>query len=349
MDNLLDIFQKLKLHTNSKIKITYLTKDNILHTKEVTLLDINNFQSIYIEDEDELESIPFISPAVIIKSIYLENKTTPIYHNPYLDTTPNPFLNYYEIKNKMFNLSIEEQNKLQEINRKINNYLLNLEIVQYETLFFSEKQKQEFEEFFNLLIKELTKYAIKKGYNKELLKISAGTTSIIYQIGDKIIKIGKPRRLNAIPYCEYILQPIVNKIYYFDDYPIHIEVTQKTKTINNKNNFAHSSKNKQFNEIVDILRKSLKEIGLRPDDLHPGNVGILLKDNKIHYDDIYYETSPEKTTSITNNNNYKILPKKSFVIIDLDSLEIEDKEKYRVYLESISKQPPKTLSKKREK
>ena len=95
-----------------------------------------------------------------------------------------------------------------------------------------------------------------------------------------------------------------------------------------------------------MLKNNLKEIGLNSDDLHPGNVGILLKDNKIHFDDIFYDTSPPTTTSITNNNNYKILSRGNYVIIDLDSLEIEDEEKYNNYLESISKS--KKLSKKRE-
>lgn len=349
MNNLIEVYTKLKLYIGSKIKITYLTNDNIIHTKEATLLDIYDLSSIYLEIDNELKSIPFISQNIIIKNIYLPNHNTPIYNNQYIENNQNPFLNYKEIRNKIFNQSIIDENTLNEINDKINTYLARYETVTYNNLFFSTKQKEEFEQFFKLLVKELSKYAKDNNLNPTLKKISAGTTSIIYEIGDKIIKIGKPRRMPTIPYCEFILQPIVNRIFEFDGYPIHIEVTEKViplvksieSTINNPNY-------KNIYKIMDIIEENLQQIGLVAKDLHPANIGILIKDNQIHYKDSFYKTSPEESTSITNNNHYKILPKNSFVIIDLDSIEIEDQEKYRTYLENLFKQPTNTLSKKRE-
>ena len=337
MNNLLDVYTRLKLHIGSIIKITYFTNDNNSHTEEALLLDIYDYSniSIYLTNEGKIQNIPFISSHTIIKSIFLQNNSIPIYYNKDIEQEKNPFKNYQEQKAKIFNYIATNQEILQQRKKTINKYLARYTIVQYEDLFFSKHQQQEFEIFFNLLTDELTKYAIKNGYDSTLKKISSGTTSIIYELGDKIIKIGKPRRSNSIPYCEYILQPIINKTFEFDNYPIHIEVTQKVFTMHNQ---KESETNiKLFNQIVSILKENLSNIGLQSSDLHPDNVGILLQDNKIHFNDIYFETSPEKSTSIINNNNNKIIPKGSYVIIDLDSLEIKNEEKYQEYLESISK------------
>lgn len=346
MDNLLDIYTRLKLHYGYTIKITYFTNDNHSHTKEAILLDVYDFSSIYIETDKELLSIPFISSHTIIKSIYLLNNNIPIYFNSYIEQVENPFLNYEVLKEKIFNSNTINKDIIEKRKEIINKYLAKYTTVQYKDLFFSKHQQQEFEIFFNMLIDELTKYAIKNGYDSTLKKISAGTTSIIYELGDKIIKIGKPRRSNSIPYCEYILQPIINKVFEFDNYPIHIEVTQKAFTMNNQDELGTNIK--LFNQIVSNLQEKLYNIGLQAYDLHPANVGILLQDNKIHFDDIDFETSPEDTTSIKNNNNQQILKKGNYVIIDLDLLEIENEEKYQKYLESISKSKTKKLSKKRE-
>ena len=79
----------------------------------------------------------------------------------------------------------------------------------------------------------------------------------------------------------------------------------------------------------------LKSIGLKYYDFHTGNIGILLNDNKIHYDGVEIDVGNDNITSILNNNNLKILKKGNFVIIDLDSLVIKNIKKYSNYLRSI--------------
>ena len=98
---------------------------------------------------------------------------------------------------------------------------------EFDELFFLEKPKDEFIVFFELLIKELTNYCKNNGLDPSIKFVGSGMTSAVYSIGDKIIKIGIPRRNECIPYCEYLLQPIINRDFEFDGYPIHIEVTQK--------------------------------------------------------------------------------------------------------------------------
>lgn len=344
MENLLDTYTKLKLNIGNEIIVTYHTSDGNKYTRKVILLDIEYFDNILVAYNNILMCIPFSDSNVIIESITLNHSPKPIYLNPYFNS--NPSLNYEQLEKatqdtfKNIKLALEKREKI------IEKYLSASENVKYEDLFFSQKQKEEFELFFHILIKELSEYAQKNGFNPELKEISIGTTSIIYEIGDKIIKVGKPRRYSTIPYCEYLLQPIINRDLTFDDYPIHLEITQKVLVLDNKDGFASQSEDERFNEVVSVLNKGLYSIGLSSDDLHPGNVGILLQDNKIHFEGITFDTANEEVTSIDNNNNLRILPKGRFVIIDLDALEIEDEEKYNNYLRSIgfNKNKTRTLS-----
>lgn len=344
MNNLLDSYTKLRLKIGSDIIITYYSDDGHKYTKEFTLFDIEEFSYIYVGNSTELMSLPFISNKLIIESIKIKGHSNFIYFNPYIKEFDNPFIHCDWIKEKI-NTSLNSSHiLLNERKIAISKFLDKYEMVKYDKLFFSEKQKEEFKLFFNMLVYELSEYAKSNGFDPNLKQICSGTTSITYEIGDKIIKIGKPRRNYTIPYCEYILQPIVNRVFEFDDYPIHVEVTQKVLVLENEDGFASNSNDPHFNQIVSIIRRNLYSIGLHSDDLHPGNVGILLTDNKIHFDSIPFDTAPSEVTSISNNNNLRILPKGTYVIIDLDSLIIEDFEKYNNYLKSIGYKKEKKIN-----
>lgn len=339
MDNLLDIYTKIKLRTGSSIIVTYYSNDGNKYTEEFSLFDISVLKNVpYISirnDSGKLINISFMSPETIIESITFKGYNKPIYFNPHLSTFNNPFTNYEQLKKIMENLFIKDESALTRRNKIINTYLAKYGNVLYDDLFFSKKQKEEFEVFFQMLVNELSAYAQKNNFDSNLKKVCSASTSIIYEIGDKIIKIGKPRRTPTIPYCEYILQPIINRDFEFNGYPIHIEVTQKVFALDNKDGYASESEDERFLEITSTLSTKLYSIGLTSDDLHPGNVGILLSDNKIHFESIPFDTGSDKTTSIDNNNSLRILPKGNFVIIDLDSLTIEDQEKYSNYLKTI--------------
>lgn len=335
MNNLLDCYTKLRFKIGSDIVVTYYSNDGNKYTREFTLFEIEEFSYIYVGSSTETFSLPFVSDKIIIESIKFKGHSCFVYFNPYIREFDNPFM-YCDLISEKIKLSLSKHNlSLKERKKAVSKYLGKFETVIYDKLFFSEKQKEEFKLFFNMLVYELSEYAKRNGFDPNLKEVCSGTTSIVYEIGDKIIKIGKPRRNYGIPYCEYILQPIVNQIFEFDDYPIHIEVTQKVLVLDNKDGFASMSEDARFNEITSILRRELYLIGLHSDDLHPGNVGILLDDNRIHFDSIFFDTASSEVTSIFNNNNLRILPKGRYVIIDLDSLEIEDFEKYNAYLESI--------------
>lgn len=337
MDDLIATYTKIKFKIGEKIIVVYYTKDGNKHIEETYLSDIVSFSHIWVKNKDKTTSIPFFSSDIIIESITFKGYNQPTFYNHYIQqlSPTNPFEKYQELKMIMDNLFKTNQNKLNERKKTIKMYLLRRGFVEYNDLFFSQKQKEEFELFFSIILEELSQYAKNHNFDNNLKLVCIGSTSIIYELGDKIIKIGKPRRKKSIPYCEYILQPIINQTLEFDGYPIHIEITQKVFALDNEDGFALYSEDERFKEIVSELEKSLYSIGLSTDDLHPGNVGILLSDNKIHFDGINFDTGNDTATSITNNNNLRILKKGRFVIIDLDSLEIEDIIKYSNYLKSI--------------
>lgn len=345
MDNLLDVYTRIKLRIDSEIIVTYY-KCGCKYNQTIALLDVCEFVYIFGSTKNgELIDINFFGSDTIIESIKVIGSSLPIYYNQYANKD-------------IFNGLYIEDNYMQEIRRKIlgdkfinhdheviskytardallEKYLARDSQISYDDLFFSDKQKEEFKIFFDMLIQELACYSKNKRLDNNLKFICAGTTSLIYEIGDKIIKIGKPRRCNYIPYCEYLLQPIINRDFSFDGYPIHVEVTQKVFTLKNKDGCAIHSDDERFNDIVSELSKILYSRGLVMRDLHPGNVGILLNDNKIHFDEIDFDVSNDMVTSIESNNNLNILSKGRFVIIDLDCVKIDDIIKYTEYLNSI--------------
>ena len=334
MSDLIEVYTKLKMKTGSLVTLTYLSSYGYEETKKYKLIDVVGFSYVLVENEEEMLSIPFFGKDTMIKSITIDNSKETIYFNKYVNES---IFDGFYVKDG-YTESIR-QNTLGNIYYKLENrdefiqkYKDKTSTFEYEDLFFSSKQKQEFNEFFKLLIKDLTNYCKNNGLSSELNYIGKGTTSIVYGIGDKIIKIGKPRRKATIPYCEYLLQPIINRDFEFDGYPIHVEVTQKVIMCDEVNNEIVKEKlDKNREEIYEYLHS----IGLKATDLHPGNLGFLTKDNKVHYEDINFDVGNSIATSIDNNNNLKVRKAGEVVIIDLDCLEIEDVNKYTKYLESL--------------
>lgn len=334
MNDFLDIYTRLKMKTDSNIILTYYSSYGYRETKRFKLVDVVGFKNVLVKNEEGLVSIPFFGLDAMIESITFENSNKPIYFNPYVnkDIFDGFYIKDGYAENIKQNLLGKKDLNLEDRENFIQKYMTKRSTFEYDELFFSEKQKREFTDFFEMLIKDLTNYCKNNGLDSNLKLIAKGTTSIVYSIGDKIIKIGKPRRRSSIPYCEYLLQPIINRDFEFDGYPIHIEITQKVLVCEN---MKDSLPDKKIHAIIKQLSDSLHAIGLKSTDLHPGNIGLLTTDNKIHFDSTNFEIGNEVSTSIQNNNNLGIKKAGEFVIIDLDCLKIEDNTKYSNYLRSI--------------
>lgn len=337
MYNLLDVYTRLKLRIDNEVIVTFYNY-GCKYTRNYILLDVDKFDKIYVRnDNGDTFYINFFDNVMMIETIKIPNYGLPIYNNLFIDDNifndgliSDSYVSV--IRNKVIG---NEKINFNDRDSLINRYMERDNVFKYDDLFFSSKQKEEFELFFVLLIKELSLYAENNGICNGVKFISRGTTSIVYEIGDKIVKIGKVRRCNCIPYCEYILQPIVNLDLIFDGYPIRVEVTEKVYTLDNHDGSCIYTDDDRFNEMVEGFREIFYSIGLSTRDLYPGNIGILLNDNRIQMDELLVDVGNSGVTSIENNNNLRILRKGRFVVVDLDCIWIDDMDKYRNYLEYI--------------
>lgn len=101
MDNLINIYTRLKLKVGNLINIIYYTKDGIKHTEEFYLVDIAYFSHIWVARIGyNTIDIPFISEECIIESITFTEDNHPTYLNPYLKQLNcfNPFDDYNELE-----------------------------------------------------------------------------------------------------------------------------------------------------------------------------------------------------------------------------------------------------------
>lgn len=151
--------------------------------------------------------------------------------------------------------------------------------------------------------------------------IGCGGFTAVYQIGDKVIKIGSKRNNFKIDDHRRFLKPIYR---------------QEIKHINGKNTLLCI----EVTELVDTkgiieedvyrIYKELREDGLIWGDAKVENLGILLKDNRVHFDNL--EPSIEATGYRTKND--EVLEAGDIVITDNDYIyKVKDLEK--VYKKDI--------------
>lgn len=192
---------------------------------------------------------------------------------------------------------------------EIDNYINNNHTLIIEEIsgYGIEKLKEEnLYEFFKELINELLRNE-KLNYNN-IEFIGEGTSSKIFGIGSKILKVGLPKDVFKMKNNKLFLQPIYRKeikSIHRNETLMCVEITEKVDTEN------------ITDEDVYYIYKTLRDEGLIWLDHIRGNVGRLLKDNKIYFDGIDY-VDKESTDYTTDNN--KILPKGSLVIIDNDCI-----------------------------
>ena len=200
MIDLIEAYAKIKLRLDNDIIVTYYLGNGNRVTKKYKLLDIYNFSYICVLDDEKVECLHFFDCSMIIETIKSSNSNSYLYYNPYIsnDIFNKNSINIdslYDIKKKLLNYNLIE---LEKIDDDIEDYLSRGYLLQYDDLFFSKKQKEEFEIFFKLLIDGLSKYADRNGLDNELKQVCSGTTSIVYELGDKIIKIGKSTTYGTI-------------------------------------------------------------------------------------------------------------------------------------------------------
>lgn len=166
-----------------------------------------------------------------------------------------------------------------------------------------------------LIIKEISENENKS--ITDLKRISQGAFSQVYELGDKIIKIGV-RNVDTFNDNPYIIAPLIRKVIDIDEYndkSRYIEVEEKVDT-----------ETDVTEEQLYQLYKNLRNLGLIWTDIKKENVGYLLKDNVMHWKKDISDT-PE-ARSLKEKRGDTILKKGDLVIIDADW--IFDESNYKI-------------------
>ncbi len=304
----IDIIKKLENSNNSIYKdLEYIESENITLFKEIvstSLLNWTNYDRVN-------EVIEYIKSKNHLKK-YLHNK------------------NYFDAITKKSNnlLSLKEYTS--------NDFLINKKIAkiidQNARLFTKQILNKAIKDFrmeydiipTNLKIIEQINYLIiKEIVDNEKVKISSikligrGEFSDVYQIGNKIIKLGKKRGTKTFPNNPYIVKPLLRKEFELGEKTkIFVEVCEKILT------------NCCTKEDVDEIYKKMRRLGLVWIDVKQKNLGKLLKDNKIYWNK---PLSPSDTALMLQEyRGSEELKKGDVVICDADYIYDESGKNYNI-------------------
>lgn len=139
--------------------------------------------------------------------------------------------------------------------------------------------------------------------------IGKGSLTEVYKLGNKVIKFGKNRLTDKIPYHRRILQPLVRRRVYNSFKDIYIEIAEYIKT---------------DNEITDedayAIYKELRKDGIIWFDAKRENLGRLEKDNIAHSNEQIYVKNETVGYIPETINKEETLHKGDLVILDTDLL-----------------------------
>lgn len=143
----------------------------------------------------------------------------------------------------------------------------------------------------------------------DLEYLGAGGYSYVIGVGNKVIKIGKERETKTFPNNPYIIAPLMRESIPVSDNgdSVFLEVMEKVDT-----------KTKATEEDLYQLYKKIRNIGLIWTDAEKGNVGFLLKDNIVHWND---PLSPsDESLELGKFRDAPLLKKGELALLDADSL-----------------------------
>jgi len=153
---------------------------------------------------------------------------------------------------------------------------------------------------------------------------SNGAYSHVYQIKDKVLKIGSPRETYEIPYHPRILQPLTrtNLIDEKNGNQIFacIEIADNVETLcKDKNQAMEMGKDKEKVEKLYQIYKELREDGIIWTDARFANVGILKRPNIPTLNGEEIDVDPQ-AIGMLGKTKGKVLGAGEWVIIDTDFL-----------------------------
>lgn len=170
-----------------------------------------------------------------------------------------------------------------------------------------------------MIVDEVLEYEQKDYVDIEKLK--SGSYSHVIQIGSKVIKLGAKRETYQIPNTSVLLQPLIRKdLSSLTSFNGTIEVMEKVET---RTYFSDE-------ELYQVYKRA-RDKGVVIADLKVNNIGILLKDNVLHWSKAI---SDDMSVRGISGNNEEILKAGEMVLLDSDHIYVlED------YMEEIKKRP----------
>lgn len=224
------------------------------------------------------------------------------------------------------NLTLENKEKVMKyIDKYIdeyNNYLAEhmREIVEINTIYDKTKEiSQELKEqalednqhVVDMLMMILDEVCKNEGVTyKDIKYAGGGFYSHAYQVGDKIIKIGHIREQFEFPNNPYIITPLLRKRIPIKNSNVDeliIEIQERVELLKEGN---------YTDEEIYELYKKLREIGLIWFDVEPRNIGRLLKDNVIHWNDEIAQI--DDVLGFEPKRGSRVLKAGELVILDAD-------------------------------
>jgi len=174
---------------------------------------------------------------------------------------------------------------------------------------FKKSDLDKFNELIYLIVKDIC--ANEAISIADIDFLFEGACSIVFKIGNKVLKISVEKFTEKISNNPYIIKPLIRKKIEIEDKKMFIEVQELVDT----------AKNATKDELSDLYIK-LRKIGLIWNDPSSYNVGRLKKDNEL-----YWRFPIEPSNEILNfsdNRGTGTLKKGDLVIIDNDSIYSED-------------------------
>lgn len=304
----IDIIKKLENSNNSIYKdLEYIESENITLFKEIVSTSLLNWTN-YDRVNDVIE---YIKNKNYLKK-YLHNKN-------YFDAIIKKSNNLLSLKeytstdfliNKKITKMIDQNERVftkQILNKAIKDFRMEYDII--------PTNLKIIEQINYLIIKEIV-------YNEKVKMssiklIGRGEFSDVYQIGNKIIKLGKKRGTKTFPNNPYIVKPLLRKEFELGEKTkIFVEVCEKILT------------NCCTKEDVDEIYKKMRRLGLVWIDVKQKNLGKLLKDNKIYWNK---PLSPSDTALMLQEyRGSEELKKGDVVICDADYIYDESGKNYNI-------------------
>lgn len=188
----------------------------------------------------------------------------------------------------------------------------------------SDSESEKINEIVVMIVEEILEHEKKDYIDIERLK--PGGYSNVIRIGSKVIKVGGKRETYQIPNTSILLQPLIRKdLSSISSFNGTIEVLENVET---KVHFS----DKQLEQIY----KKARDEGVVLLDLKLDNIGILLKDNILHWDK---SISNDMSTRGINGGVREVLKTGDIVLLDSDYIYTVDD-----YFERLRQNPLKSIN-----